>query len=69
MEVDVSQSDWGELMAAREEFERPAVALPVFRSRSGAVREPSAKTVGFAEALAVSASWNRISQARRRLAA
>lgn len=69
MEVDVSHSDWGHLMAVREDAEAPPTVIPVFRSRAGTVREPDAKTVSFAQALAMDASWNRISEARRRLAA
>jgi hypothetical protein len=63
----VTHSDWSDLMAIRAEAERASAVLPVFRNRAGgAVREPSARTVRFAEALAVSPSWTGISEARRR---
>ena len=63
----MTHSDWSELMAMRAEAERASTVLPVLRNRAGgAVREPSARTVRFAEALAVSPSWTGISEARRR---
>jgi hypothetical protein len=57
-------------MNAREEFDRPATVLPIMRGRTGErSRELDPRTIRFAEALAVSASWSRIDAARRRLAA
>jgi hypothetical protein len=54
-------------MAVRADVERAPVLLPALRSRAGeAAREPSQRTVRFAEALAVSPSWAGISEARRR---
>jgi len=71
MGIDQSDSKWQELLDVREEFERDAVVLPTLRSRiDGKPRQPSARCVHLAEALAVSPSWSRISAAReRRLAA
>jgi hypothetical protein len=62
---------WEGLVSVREEFDRSEVSIPELRSRiDGRPRDPDAKTVQFAEALAFSASWSRISEARnRRLAA
>jgi len=66
-----SGSPWEELVSLREEFDRSEVSIPEVRSRiDGKPRNPTAKAVQFAEALAFSASWSRISEARnRRLAA
>lgn len=62
---------WEGLVSLREEFDRSEVSIPALRSRiDGSPRHPAAKTVEFAEALAFTASWSRISEARnRRLAA
>jgi hypothetical protein len=62
---------WEGLVSLREEFDRSEVSIPELRSRiDGRPRHPAAKTVEFAEALAFTASWSRISEARnRRLAA
>lgn len=58
---------WAQLVSARQEFDRDSVVLPLLRSRiDGKVREPSPRSVHFAEALAVSASWARIDEARQR---
>jgi hypothetical protein len=64
-------SRWEGLVSLREEFDREEVSIPELRSRiDGSPRDPSAKTVRFAEALSFSASWSGISEARnRRLAA
>ncbi len=63
----MSHSDWSQLMAVRAEVERAPVLLPALRGRAGqSAREPSPRTVRFAEALAVSPSWTGISEARRR---
>jgi hypothetical protein len=69
--IEESGSQWDGLVAVREEFERETVAIPQLRSRiDGKPRDPAAKTVRLAEALAFSASWSRIDDARnRRLAA
>ena len=71
MHIEESGSRWDGLVALREEFDRQAVTIPKFRSRiDGKPRNPAAKTVRLAEALAVDASWTRITDARnRRLAA
>ena len=70
MQIEESDSQWDGLVAVREEFERETVAIPELRSRiDGKPRDPAAKTVRLAEALAFSASWSRITDARNRLAA
>ena len=71
MRIEESGSRWDGLVSLREEFDRSEVSIPELRSRiDGRPRDPSAKTVQFAEALSFSASWTRISEARnRRLAA
>ncbi len=56
-------------MSVREEFDQPATVLPMVRHRGSQSRELDPRTVRFAEALAVSPSWARIDEARRRLAA
>jgi hypothetical protein len=62
---------WQELVALRAEVESPDVVFPTLRSRvDGRPREPSPRTMQLAQALAISDSWSRISDARsRRLAA
>jgi hypothetical protein len=62
---------WEGLVSLRDDFDRDSVALPTLRSRvDGRPRDPAAKTVRLAEALAFEASWSRITHARnRRLAA
>jgi hypothetical protein len=69
--IEDSGSSWEGLVALREEFDREAVAIPELRSRiDGKPRDPAAKTVRLAEALAFDASWARIDDARnKRLAA
>jgi hypothetical protein len=69
--IEESGSRWDGLVAIRDEFDRESVAIPELRSRiDGKPRDPAAKTVRLAEALAFSASWSRITDARnRRLAA
>jgi hypothetical protein len=69
--IEETGSSWEGLVALRDEFDREAVAIPQLRSRiDGKPRDPAAKTVRLAEALAFDASWNRITDARnRRLAA
>ena len=71
MQFEQSASRWDGLVALRDDFERQSVAIPALRSRiDGKPRDPAAKTVRLAEALAVDASWSRITEARnRRLAA
>jgi hypothetical protein len=71
VQIEESGSQWDGLIAVREEFERESVAIPQLRSRiDGKPRDPAAKTVRLAEALAFDASWSRIDDARsRRLAA
>ena len=62
---------WRELAAAREELERDAVVVPICVSRiDGRPHELSPRARRFAEALAFSDGWSRITAARqRRLAA
>jgi hypothetical protein len=69
--IEESGSQWDGLVALRDEFDRESVAIPELTSRiDGKPRNPAAKTVRLAEALAFSASWSRIDDARnRRLAA
>jgi hypothetical protein len=71
MHIEDSGSDWEGLVALRDEFDRDAVAIPQLRNRiDGKPRDPAAKTVRLAEALAFDASWTRIDDARnKRLAA
>jgi hypothetical protein len=71
MQVEDTGSRWDGLVALRDDFDRDHVAIPALRSRiDGKPRDPAAKTVRLAEALAVDASWSRITDARnRRLAA
>jgi hypothetical protein len=62
---------WHELEAAREEFDRSAVVVPICISRvDGKRHDLSPRAMSFAEALSFSDAWQRISDARnRRLAA
>ena len=71
MQNENKGSRWKGLVALRDDFDRESVAIPVLRNRiDGKPRDPAAKTVRLAEALAVDASWSRITDARnRRLAA
>jgi hypothetical protein len=66
-----SDAKWAQLTALREELEAPNVVVPICVSRlDGKPHELSPKARRFAEALAVSDGWTRISDARgRRLAA
>jgi hypothetical protein len=66
-----SDAKWQQLASLRDELEAPSVVVPICVSRlDGKPRELSPKARRFAEALAVSDAWNRISDARsRRLAA
>jgi hypothetical protein len=57
---------WEQLTAARAELDDEAVVIPALVSRiDGKPRQPSPRTRLLAEALAVSASWARISEARK----
>ena len=71
MERMESDARWQALAAVREELESSAVVVPICVSRlDGKRHELSPKARRFAEALAVSDGWSRISDARnRRLAA
>ena len=71
MERMESDARWQELAAVREDLESSAVVVPICVSRlDGKPHELSPKARRFAEALAVSDAWSRISEARhRRLAA
>ena len=61
---------WHELEAVREEVSRSAVVVPICISRiDGKAYELSPKAMRFAEALSFSDGWQRISDARGRLAA
>ncbi len=62
-------SRWQEIAAVRDDFDSD-VALPRITSRvDGLPRQPSARALSLAQALSVSTSWSRISDAQRRLAA
>jgi hypothetical protein len=71
VQIEDSGARWEGLVSLRDDFERESVALPTLRNRiDGKPRDPAAKTVRLAEALAFEASWSRITHARsRRLAA
>jgi hypothetical protein len=71
VQFEDSGARWDGLVALRDDFDREIVAIPPLRNRiDGKPRDPAAKTVRLAEALAVDASWSRITDARnRRLAA
>jgi hypothetical protein len=70
VQIEESGSRWNGLVALRDDFDRESVALPALRNRiDGKPRDPAAKTVRLAEALAFDASWSRITDARNRLAA
>jgi hypothetical protein len=70
MESQDSNARWQEIAAVRDEFEAPAVVVPICVSRlDGRRHELSPKARSFAEALSFSESWNRISDARHRRAA
>ena len=66
-----SNASFDQLAALREEFEAPAVVVPICVSRlDGKPHELSPRARRFAEALSFSDGWSRISEARsRRLAA
>ena len=70
MESD-SKSRWDQIAALRDDLDRDSVVLPRCVSRiDGKQHELSPKAMRFAEALAFSDAWSRISDARtRRLAA
>jgi hypothetical protein len=70
MENEERNSRWAELTAARAELDDEAVVFPALVSRiDGKPLQPSPRARRLAEALAVSASWSRISEARTRRAA
>jgi hypothetical protein len=58
---------WQELVTLREEIDGGDVVVPILRSRvDGRQRRPSERAMRLAEALAISDSWTRISDARDR---
>jgi hypothetical protein len=71
MGSEESNARWDQLAAVRDDLERGSVVLPRCVSRiDGKQHDPSPKVVRFAEALAFTDAWSRISEARtRRLAA
>jgi len=71
MPSESSNAKWDELVAIREDLETEGVVVPVCISRIDGKRHPlSPKASQFAEALAFTDAWSRISEARnRRLAA
>jgi hypothetical protein len=70
MEGQDSNSKWQEIAALQDEFEGPAVVVPICVSRlDGRRHELSPKARSFAEALSFSESWTRISDARHKRAA
>ena len=70
MESQDSNARWQEIAAVRDEFEAPAVVVPICVSRlDGRPHELSPKAMRFAEALSFSDGWSRISDARNRRAA
>lgn len=71
MGTDDGNSRWEQLAAIRDELDSDQVVVPIRRNRiDGRPRELSPKARRFAEALAFTDSWSRISESRnRRLAA
>ena len=71
MGIEDSKTRWHDLVTLREDLDRDNVVVPVCVSRiDGKPRPLSPKASRFAEALAFSDAWSRISQARsRRMAA
>jgi hypothetical protein len=70
MGVMESDARWRQLTSLRDELEPPNVVVPICVSRlDGKAHELSPKARRFAEALAVSDAWTRISEARGRMAA
>ena len=58
---------WQELVDLRAEIDGDDVVVPILHSRvDGRRREPSAQAMKLAQALAISDSWSRISDARGR---
>ena len=65
-----SDAKWEQLASLRDELETPNVVVPICVSRlDGKPHELSPKARRFAEALAFTDAWSRISEARGRLAA
>lgn len=71
MGSDESNARWHDLVAIHDELDREAVVVPRCVSRiDGKPHELSDKAMRFAEGLAFTDAWSRISDARtRRLAA
>lgn len=70
MGSEESNARWDQLATLRDDLDRESVVLPQCVSRiDGKRHDPSPKTVRFAEALAFTDAWSRISEARGRLAA
>jgi hypothetical protein len=66
-----SNARWNQVLALREDLDKGSVVMPICVSRIDGRPHPlSPKALRFAEALAFSDAWSRISEARnRRLAA
>jgi hypothetical protein len=66
-----SNARWDQVLALREDLDKGSVVMPTCVSRIDGRQHPlSPKALRFAEALAFSDAWSRISEARnRRLAA
>ena len=70
MESMEPDATWQRIAAARDEFDRGAVVVPICVSRiDGRRHELSPKAMRFAEALSFSDGWSRIDDARNRRAA
>ncbi|HEX2467778.1 MAG TPA: hypothetical protein VHJ54_06190 [Solirubrobacterales bacterium] len=71
MGSEESNARWDQMLALREDLDRGSVVMPTCVSRIDGKPHPlSPKAARFAEALAFSDAWSRISEARRgRLAA
>jgi hypothetical protein len=65
-----SNARWQEMVALREDLDRGSVVMPTCVSRIDGKPHPlSPRAAQFAEALAFTDAWSRISEARGRLAA
>ena len=64
-----SDARWQQLMAVQGELDQSIVTLPELVGRDFKPRRVSARTVRFAQALALDVGWSGITEARRRRAA
>ena len=70
MGTQESNARWNQMLALREDLERGSVVVPTCVSRIDGKPHPlSPKAAEFAEALAFTDAWSRITEARGRLAA